>query len=80
MRSDSGKTSFNAIFPHLEHHALEDSLVADLAGVVAAQVEEGDGSAIGIPVRQNGELPLTQLRLERPATVVKECEALSKSK
>ena len=64
---------------HLEHHALEDSLVADLAGVVAAQVEEGDGGAIGIPVRQDGELPLTQLRLKRPAIVVKEGEALAKS-
>ena len=64
---------------HLEHHALEDSLVADLAGVVAAQVEEGDGGAIGIPVRQDGELPLTQLGLKRPTTVVKECEALTKS-
>ena len=53
--------------------------MADLARVVAAQVEEGDGSAIGIPVRQDGELPLTQLRLKRPATVVKESEALAKS-
>ena len=45
----------------LEHDALEDCLVADLPGVVAAEVEEGDGGAIGITARQDGELPLTQL-------------------
>ena len=63
----------------LEHHALEDSLVADLARLVAAEVEEGDGGAIGVPARQDGELPLTQLRLQRPATVIKEGETLTKS-
>ena len=45
----------------LEHDALEDCLVADLPGVVAAEVEEGDGGAIGIAARQDGELSLTQL-------------------
>ena len=63
----------------LEHHALEDSLVADLARLVAAEVEEGDGGAIGVPARQDGELPLTQLRLERPAAVIKEGKTLTKS-
>ena len=64
----------------LEHDALEDCLVADLPGVVAAEVEEGDGGAIGIPARQDGELPLTQLWLKRTATVVKEGKTLTKSK
>ena len=65
--------------PHLEHHALEDCLVTDLARLVPAEVEEGDGGAIGIPARQDGELPLTQLRLQRPAAVIKEAETLAKS-
>ena len=64
---------------HLEHHALEDCLVADLARLVPAEVEEGDGGAIRIPARQDGELPLTQLRLQRPAAVIKETETLAKS-
>ena len=69
----------NLWMSNLEHDALEDSLMADLAGVMAAQVEEGDGGAIRIPVRQDGELPLTQLRLQRPAAVIKEAETLAKS-
>ena len=69
-----------SLSPDLKHDALENSLVADLARLVAAEVEEGDGGAIGVPARQDGELPLTQLRLKRPAAVIKECETLAKSK
>ena len=65
--------------PHLEHYALENSLVTDLPRLVPAEVEEGDGGAIRIPARQDGELPLTQLRLQRPAAVIKEAETLAKS-
>lgn len=54
--------------------------MADLPGVVAAEVKEGDGGAVRVPARQDGELPFAQLRLQRSAAVVKEGQTLTKSK
>ena len=42
-----------------------------LTRLVVAQVEEGDGSAVGVSAGQNGELAETELCLERTRTVVK---------
>ena len=67
------------MFSYLKHDALEDRLVADLAGVVTAEVEQGDGGAVWIPARQDCELPLAQLSLQGAAAVVKEGQALPKS-
>ena len=56
---------------HLEHHALEDSLVRHLTRLVVAQVEEGDGGAVWISAGQDSELAETELCLEGTGAVVK---------
>ena len=59
---------------YLEHHTLQDSLVRHLAGLVMAQVEQGDGGAVWISAGQDGEFAKAELRLERPRAVVKVCQ------
>ena len=62
---------------HLKDDTLQDSLVGHLAGLVMAEVEQGDGGPVGIPAGQDGELSQAQLGLQRARAVVEESETFS---
>ena len=48
-----------------------------LAGLVMAEVEQGDGGPVGIPAGQDGELPQTEFCLQRARAVVEVSETFS---